>query len=362
MKPRARLRRWLVKAHLWLGLTIGAVWAVQGATGALLVYHRDIDRMIGVRGTPGPMVSLDRVAQAAGGADGLIRIGVRDTAGTVLAVDRSDKRTVLIDAATARVLAVRDTDPTLPGADGAAWRWLYQLHEALLLHDAGETLIGISGLFLLGAALMGLWLAWPRGGGWRIVFDPRRWKSPGQRLYGWHRGAGLLASAGFVLMTLTGAWLIFASDLRPVVARWVRFEMPAHVAPGTGDIVGPQRAYEIAQGHFPKARLFRVTLPSTKGNAYTVRLRQRSELRHLSGTSSVTIDAATGRVIGRYDPLTAPIANRLADAAFAVHSGEALGVVGRTMVLLLGLSLPMFYATGLIAWLNRRKRKTRALA
>lgn len=362
MSPRRRLRRWIVQVHLWLGLTIGAVWALQGATGALLVYHRDIDRVAGVQGTAGPMASLDRVADAAGGRAGLLRIGVRDAGGAVLTVDRSDKRTVLVDAATAQVLAVRDTNPTAPGANGAAWRWVYQLHEALLLHDVGETLIGLSGLILLIAASMGLWLAWPRGGGWRIVFDPRRWKSPAQRLYGWHRGAGLAASAGFVLTTLSGAWLIFASDLRPIVARVTAFEMPTRGRPGVGDTVGPQRAYAIAQAQFPGARLFRVALPSPKANVYTVRLRQPGELRQMSGTSSVTIDAATGRMIARYDPLTAPVANRLADAAFAIHSGEALGVVGRTAVLLLGLSLPMFYATGLIAWLNRRRRKRRAVA
>lgn len=362
MTRRARLRRWVVQVHLWLGLTIGAVWAVQGATGALLVYHRDIDRAIGVQGTAGPMVSLDRVADAAGGAANLLRIGVRDSDRTVLTIDRTDKRTVLVDAATARVLAVRDTSPSAPGPDGAGWRWLYQLHEALLLHDAGETLVGVSGLLLLSAALMGLWLAWPRGGGWRIVFDPRRWKSPAQRLYGWHRGAGIIAAGGFVLMTLTGAWLVFASDLRPVIARWGAFEMPARAAPGTRDIVGPQRAYDIARAEFPDAQLFRVALPTAKSNGYVVRLRQPGELRRLSGTSSVTIDAATGAVIARYDPLTAPVANRLADMAFAIHSGEALGVVGRTAVLLLGLSLPMFYATGLIAWTNRRRRKTRPLA
>lgn len=358
MTRRAQIRRVVAQLHLWLGLTIGLLWALQGATGALLAFHRDLDRGFGVQGSAGAPASLDQVVAAAGGVDQLRLVTIRDGNGDVLIADRTDKGTLLIDASTAEVLGERSSEPTAPGPNGATWRWLYKLHDALLLGDRGETLIGISGLFLLSAALAGLWLGWPRGGGWRIVFDPRRWKSSGQRLHGWHRAAGLLAALGLICMTVSGAWMIFASDLRPWLARNAGFQLPAKPPAAGPVLIAPQAAVDTAHAQFPGSRFVRLTMPTAKAGAYVVRMRQTGEARAWSGVTSVTIDSGTGQVVARYDPLTAPLPNRLADAAFALHTGELAGLPGRILVLAVGLSLPMFYVTGSVAWYRRKRRKS----
>src|SRR5688572_32919442 len=41
---KGRLRRWAGLAHLWLGLTAGAIFAVAGVTGAFLVFYVEADR------------------------------------------------------------------------------------------------------------------------------------------------------------------------------------------------------------------------------------------------------------------------------------------------------------------------------
>ncbi|WP_375293490.1 PepSY domain-containing protein [Novosphingobium sp. G106] len=42
-------------------------------------------------------------------------------------------------------------------------------------------------------------------------------------------------------------------------------------------------------------------------------------------------------------------------APFLCTAGEAAGLPGRILVALAGLSLPLLYATGLWAWLRRRR-------
>ena len=37
------MRRALVQVHLWLGLVVGLLWAVQGMTGASLAFSVSID-------------------------------------------------------------------------------------------------------------------------------------------------------------------------------------------------------------------------------------------------------------------------------------------------------------------------------
>ena len=44
-----------------LGLVVGLLWAVQGMTGASLVFHRELDRQGVGAISPGPMASLDRL-------------------------------------------------------------------------------------------------------------------------------------------------------------------------------------------------------------------------------------------------------------------------------------------------------------
>lgn len=349
------MRRFLVTLHLWLGLTIGLVWALQGLTGALLVFHRELDRPAATV-SAGPMAPIETIlarAEAAAGAP-VTMLNVADGGGDLLhaSYTRADgsRRVLRIEAASGRVLADRDAD--------AGWRWLYELHEDLRLHDSGSTLIGISGLVLLSAALTGLWLGWPRRGSWRAAFRPGQWRTARQRLYGWHRMAGLLVTLALVIVPLSGAAMAFSGSLRPWLARHAGFEQPPKAPPGLPPRrIAPETAVAIAQARFPDAGFVRLTLPSEKSPVYFVRLLRPGEVRAWSGTTSVTIDPADGRLLHAYDALSAPVANRLYDAAFSLHNGEVAGPVGRLLVLLAGLALPALYVTGLLAWAKKRRAR-----
>jgi len=350
-------RRFLVQVHLWLGLVLGLLWALQGLTGALLVFHRELDRPAGPVAA-GPMAPIETIlarAEAAAGAP-VTMLNVADARGDLLhASYRSaagERRVVRIEAASGRVLAERAGD--------SGWRWIYTLHEELRLEDTGLGLVGTSGLFLASAALTGLWLGWPRRGSWRAAFRPGLWRTPRQRLYGWHRAAGLLVTLALVLLPLSGAAMAFGSTLRPFLARHAGFELPPRLAPGLPSrTIAPAAATALARARFPDARFVRLTMPSETTPAYVVRLRQPGETRAWSGTSSVTIAAADGRILHVHDALRAPLANRLYDAAFPIHNGEIAGLPGRLLVLLAGLALPVLYVTGLLAW--ARKRRARRL-
>lgn len=362
---RSILRRGLVQIHLWLGLTIGLLWALQGLTGAMLVFHREVDRLSTPTVSVGPMAPIDRIiasASAAGGAQ-IQSIGVVDGRGDLLTAAYADevgnKRALLIDAASAQVVGTRDIEPTTPFG-GSASRWLYRLHETLLLHDRGKTLIGISGIVLLGATLTGLFVAWPRRRQWRAVFAVGRWRASMQKLYGWHRATGLLVGMALLIVVPGGIYMIFAAQLRPAIARVVPHVLPVSLperASPLVDPIDPAIALAKARWVFPNADFVRLTWPTATLPAYVVRLRQPGETRVWSGTTSVTISASNGAIVDSYDAINAPVSNRLADAAFSIHSAEIGGVVGRVLLVLVGLALPTLYVTGVMTWLGKRRRR-----
>lgn len=354
----------LSSVHLWLGLTLGLLWALQGFTGAILVFHRELDRSA----LPSPQrskpLSLDVLL-------GTARLPVAMRADSIGRVDQDPsifiinytgldgrKRGHLIDTATGAKLGERDWRPPSP-FEGSATRWIYDLHHRLLLGEMGGHLLGASGLFLLASALSGLWLAWPRRSAWRAIFGIRRWHSRAQRLFGWHRLAGLCAAAALVLLAITGATMDFSKQLRSFSESHLPYQSPFALQSGPPPqrIVTADQALAAAQATLPHAAFVSLTLPSPALPAYQVRLRQPGEWRIWSGTSMVTVDPVDGRVLDVYDAEKAPLTNRLLESAFAFHSGEAAGLAGRIAVLLAGLALPAMYVTGVWIWFRRHRRR-----
>jgi len=335
------LRRALVTLHLWLGLSIGLLWALQGLTGAWLVFHRDVER-VGVAVAAGPMISLDRIAQVAPGA---IRVSIADGRRDLL-VAATKGEDVVIEASTGRIVA--------PPPVTALNETFYHFHEELLAGENGKTFIGVSGLLLLSSALMGLWIGWPRGG-WRAAFSPGRWRTVKTRLYGWHRAVGLLACIALVTVGTTGPMMIFGKQLRSWFTQPVAKVEPVERLPVPA--VSPERAWRIAQARFPDATFVRLTFPSAKSPVWQVRMHRPGEWRAWSGATAVTIDPQSGAILGAYDAAAGPLPNRILDAAFPLHNGEVAGLTGRILMILAGLSLPMFYVTGVLAWWRSRQRR-----
>ena len=369
------MRRTLIKVHLWLGLTIGLLWAIQGMTGALLVFHREEDRWAVPQPNGGPPAPIDEVVAAAEQAtDGawIQRLAIADAHRDLINVYYADHaahaghggdphyRAVIVDASTAKVLGFRDVHPMTPFT-GAPNQWIDMLHMALLGGRRGEIFIALSGLVLLSATALGLYIAWPPLRAWKYTFSYRRWRSKDQKLYGWHRAVGLCAGFILVVLALTGACVNLESSVESAAASFLDHrppykakplaELPATIAAGT--------ALQIAQKNFPDAVWVRLFTPTPADPVYRIRFFQQGENRAWLGKTMVVVDAINGRVLDRYDAIRVPWSNRWIDAAFALHNGELLGLGGRILVLLTGLTLPVLYVTGIWRWVNSRRR-TRA--
>ncbi|QMW22990.1 PepSY-associated TM helix domain-containing protein [Sandaracinobacteroides saxicola] len=355
------MRRSAISLHLWLGLILGFFWALQGLTGSILVLHREADRLVNpalASGATGPWLPLESLVAAAGVK--AERITIVDSARNSLAIHHGkadSRRAVIVEAATGTILGDRAVTAPQPDREGI-FRWLFLLHHELLAGDLGETILGISALFLFSSLLLGLWIATP----WRGLFRISAWRTSRIRLWGWHRMVGVLAALALLPLSLTGAYLIWGKELRAAAATvWPMQLPPEGKSTLAGPAIGLDRAWAIANGQFPDATFVSATLPGPKAAAYKFRLHQPGEARALFGVTAVWVDGASGTISYRYDPLDAAAANRVIDSLFAIHSGEIAGWPGRLAVLAAGLSLPMLWITGLWAWLRAQKRRNRPI-
>ncbi|HET9642542.1 MAG TPA: PepSY domain-containing protein, partial [Burkholderiaceae bacterium] len=228
MRTRRLFFSWL---HRWVALTFGVWIALQGLTGATLVWHFELDAWLNPtwfsasrQGCTLPDQPISRALhvfeQATGGARPSMVIAP-ETPGAPFIVRQQlpsgMHRQHFIDAACAQYLGSRDWGA--PHADRPHLiPALYEIHRSLLGGDGGRGLVGIAGLALLGLLVSGVWLAWPRcqgaARGWHAVLSVKRNGSLQRRCFDLHRASGLWLLPFLLLMCITGAYLCFPQPSR----------------------------------------------------------------------------------------------------------------------------------------------------
>ncbi|WP_431270713.1 PepSY domain-containing protein [Dankookia sp. P2] len=158
-------RRALLLAHRWVGLALGLVLALLGATGSILSWQREIDAalhpaLFRPSGPPDPALSyaaIQRLAEAGGHQVGSIRPPDAVWPVWVVAPPRGARGalTATLDPATGALLGERD-------ARAGFIAVTRELHDTLLLRDfGGRQAVGWLGVLTLGFCLSGIWLWWP---------------------------------------------------------------------------------------------------------------------------------------------------------------------------------------------------------
>jgi uncharacterized iron-regulated membrane protein len=375
MQPHAptHLRTLAMRLHRWVALALGAWFALLGVTGGVLVWHAELDRALNPAwfapracaqrsGTP-VADALAVFARATQGATATQVMAPADASAAFTVWEKPPagglRRQHFVDPHCGAYLGKRawgaarfDRAHVVPA--------LYELHRALLLREAGHTAVGFVGLALLFVAVTGLWTAWPRHAtreAWKRVFTLKHGASTHRRFYDLHRATGAWLALFLLLMSLTGAYLCFPKQVRALVAivlptSQAEMRKPADMRMPT---LSPDALVLRAQSLWPDTRWSRLQLPGGGRGAWDVRLLQAAEVRADTGDTRVRLDDA-GHVVDHRDPLRGPAGDRLIAWLFPLHSGEALGMVGRVAWSCLGLAPALLFATGLWLWLRRRRR------
>jgi uncharacterized iron-regulated membrane protein len=223
---------------------------------------------------------------------------------------------------------------------------------------------------LLALAASGLRVAWPArssAAAWRRALAIRTDASRQRLWYDVHRALGLWLLPLVLLMSLTGAALVFDKTARTLVAGVLPVESLPRLARGPGgdkeasSALSPDLLVARAAERFPQARWSRVTLPTGKDGVAEVRLLQPGEPRADTGSTRVRFDAA-GVIVAVQDPLRTAAGSTVLDWVFPLHSGEALGLAARLLWTAFGLLPALLLGSGLWLWWRRTRGRRRPLA
>ena len=366
------MRAFIIASHRYAGIAIGLILSLIGISGSLLVFDHTLDEFLAPATVPPyataragrvPLQLVLEQAQAAvahtaiatridivrqPGSPHVVRFDTRDGSDAPLEVS--------VAPDSAEVLAVRRWGDY-------AMSWLYTLHYTLLAGSTGKNVVGVAGLFLLFFSLSGLYLAWPRRRKWVRVLSVRLNGNTFRRNFDIHRVVGLYLLPISLVTALSGAGLIFYSQVSWLTGAFLPIQerpAPMSVVPVSHDpegrrVISVDQAVKRGQEVVPDGILKRVFLPASPTGSYQLSMNMPGEPWSAYGASSVWVDQYSGEVLATWVAPKLPAGNTVLIWLFPLHNGDALGLPGRWLVCISGWAPALLFGTGVFMWWRKRQ-------
>ncbi|KJZ49067.1 sulfite reductase flavoprotein subunit alpha [Pseudomonas fluorescens] len=364
------LKKTLFQLHWFFGISAGLVLALMGITGAAVSFQDEILSTLNpsvlqvekqVAGVLPPAELVEHIEAASGKKVSMLTVETDsgNAAKVWFTPPPGERRGEMryFDPYTAEFLG------DASGQD--FFGLMLQLHRFLAMGDTGRQITGACTLILVFFCLSGLYLRWPRQWrSWRawLTLD---WKKKG-RSFNWdlHSVAGTWCLVFYLLAALTGlSWSyewynkgltrLLSDSPQSERGRGGRGPAPSGPAP-TADYAAMWSSIYSAAG--PQLSSYNVRMPPVAGQPATVYFLLKTS-PHDRALNQITLDPATGVVkrVDRYSDKS--LKAQLLTSIYALHVGSYFGIVGRIILTLTALTMPLFFVTGWMLYLDRRRKK-----
>jgi uncharacterized iron-regulated membrane protein len=373
-------RKFWLKAHLYLGLFVGAVFVVISLTGSLLAFEFPLDELLNSKLMTVPVdkenksyLSLDTLVASglkALPADGKASaIGFPRHPGLAFELwfeqnspntDRFESHQLFINPYTGEVIGQRLKVDFERGWRGPVMDVVLRLHYSLAMGSTGMTTVGFIGLALLFSLLTGLILWWPSPGKLKKALTVKRNASSERLNFDLHKTFGFYSSVVLLFLTLSGIYMIFPEYGRGVVSFFSPVTEPypmyqSIVPKGDKKPISLAEVTAIADARFPNGKYRWIGFPNDERDVYQVAKPAIDEINQRSPFRRLWIDRYSGKIIHERERIDRTMGDIFVEWLYPLHTGEAFGFTGQLVIFISGLVPLMLYVTGVIRWLHKRK-------
>jgi sulfite reductase (NADPH) flavoprotein alpha-component len=363
------LKKTLFQLHWFFGITAGLVLALMGITGAAVSFQDEILRAL----NPATLSVEKREA------------GVLPPAELVRKLEATEGKTVSmlwVESESGNAARVFFTPP--PGERRGQMRYFdpytgdymgdavgqdvlvftLQLHRFLAMGETGRNITGACTLLLVFFCLSGLYLRWPRQvANWRawLTLD---WRKKG-RSFNWdlHSVFGTWCLLFYLFSALTGLYWSYdwyskgltqlLSDVPQNERMRKRGPPPAGPAPVANYDAIWSSIYANAG---PDLSAYNIRMPAVAGQPATVYYLLKSS-PHDRALNQINLDPANGEVKSHDQYASKTLGSQLLTSIYALHTGSYFGLAGRIILTVSSLLMPLFFITGWLLYLDRRRKK-----
>lgn len=380
-RGNAQSRKLLVKVHLYIGLVLGFVLSVAGLTGSLIVFWQPIDEALNRELLAPDPICTESAFRPIDDLVAAVR-GKLPPGGRLTSLDFPDEERSLLwawyqmpapeakweDIYTVSVKPCSGdvTDPRLWNSQQRPWGGplmsaLIQLHTSLWLNQwsvlVGNHLLSFGSVLLMGSILVGYYLWWPNPGAWTSAFAIKR-GARGRRLhYDLHKvvgasAGGLLLLALFTAIHMYEPWTQVIDHGVNLLSPVADLNAPPPMSDPTagGASVTAGTVLHIAMAKVPGARPVSIEFPADEHGVYLMTLDTDAVWK-----TQVSIEQYSGAVLRIQGPHVASAGDHVLGWLFPLHTGQAFGLPGRILMVVIGVLPTCLYMTGFIIWWNRRR-------
>lgn len=385
------LKKTFFQIHWFLGITAGLILSLMGVTGAIYSYEQQILKWINQESytvqvenraklnpaeiyqhfqNTAPELKINSITVASAPSD----------SSSINVVKEGERRglNMMINPYSAEVL------PEIKGREFFAF--IQQLHRNLTVGPVGKQITGACALMLIFFVLSGLYLRWPKKHTWRQWFAVKPKLKGRNFIWDLHAVVGTWVIVFYLLFAMTG--LYWSYDWwRNGMFKVLGVERPQATVtanPNTGKRQGQESRSERRERGDGLSPLQIQNALNQTWTAFTPQLgREYSSLtftlpkkddgkleltfvdaipQHERARNKATFNYQTTEIesIELYEDkkLNEKIMSRM----LPVHRGSFFGPVYQFIAMLASLAMPLFFVTGWLLYLKRRKQKKLTLA
>jgi sulfite reductase (NADPH) flavoprotein alpha-component len=366
------LKKVLFQVHWFLGITAGLVLALMGVTGAMSSFSDEIldafnPEVVKVQPRASGMLPPVELVQR-------LEANTGKKVAMLWADSEGDKaaRVSFVPPPGERRGELRYFDPYTGQLQGKVagqefFALVLQLHRYLVMGDFGKQITGACTLILVFFCLSGLYMRWPRQAlNWRtwLTLD---WAKKG-RAFKWdlHSVFGTWCLVFYLVSASTGLmWSYdwYSNGMAKLLGDAPSGELRKAAKPVPGQVQGPLPTVDyvavwdsIQRVAGPDMVSWNLRLSPVAGQPATVYYLLRNA-PHPRALNQFTLDPVTGKVGAQSRYADKSLGARLLISNYGLHVGSYFGIVGRIVMTTAGLMMPLFFITGWLLYLDRRRKK-----
>ena len=382
---RRRRRSLWREIHLWAGLILGGFLTVFGVTGAVLVFHSEIDHALNPKFFTAPTAPaatgrrplqdiIDAgLAAAPGGWQGASLIVPDSAEGNFVFAFGYDEPTPPPEEAVDLNLAIDPHSADVVGRRTFYHAWsplrhcfvgfFFKLHYAMFLGDFGTAVVGYMALVLIVTSLVGLLLWWPLDGRWRRVLTIKRHASTLRFNYDLHQTSGFYTLLVLLAVLLSGTYFNLNREFEAAVGAFSELTPPLgkHAADRDRGALAADELLRSAVAAHPGGKLNFVAFGDPGLHQLEFCFKEvPMAMPGIVDSRCIVMDRHTGRILRVTDPEHGSAGDSFIQWQWPLHSGQAFGWTGRILVFVCGLVCPVLFVTGFIRWRQRRRARQQA--
>lgn len=340
------LRKIVSLVHLWLGLPLALYAVLIGLSGAVLVFHEDINVLLHPHLHPGgdPVFQADpdqALRDMAAQYPGWLPLSItwphdQSPYWMVYLIQGAESLEVYIDTSTGKIAGTHDPHSGWLG-------WVERLHNNLRLGRNGRLANGYFAIALILLSLSGAVLVWPRLPSLSLR-DIRQW----------HYSLGTLSFFFLIGLAFTGAYYTwtgtYINAVKAILGRGREVTLPK--LEGQPSLLPVWKLMDLAQRANPGKAIHRFPIPDSK---YPLRVTFRdSSFTAFHEVTSVTLDPRTGTVLAIQSPAQRHPGDTFLGWLSAFHFGVFGGRPVQIVWALMGLAIAALGPSGVWIWWRKR--------